>query len=50
MLESWDQELKSLWLEYLDRADLVLAKGRTVVMIWDWYVKNVDILRRKYVR
>lgn len=50
MLESWDHELKSLWLEYIDRADLVLSKGYTTQMIWDWYVKNVDMIRRKYVR
>lgn len=45
----WDNDLNSLWLEYLDRADLTLVKGRTTHMIWDWYVRNVDILRRKYV-
>ena len=47
--DAWDEELKSLWLEYNDRADLVLVKGRTVVMVWDWYVKEVNRIRTKYV-
>ena len=48
--DAWDQELKSLWLEYNDRADLVLIKNRKTQMVWDWYVREVDIIRKKYVK
>ena len=48
--DAWDEELKSLRLEYSDRADLVLIKNRKTQMVWDWYVREVDIIRKKYVK